>query len=372
LRATTYHQTNLVEGLEAFVSRGDWMEAITSSDLAKPLDDRCMSKVATVKISILEQSTLSENGLAADAIHNTVLLAQEADYVGYERLWLSEHHNMSILQGSSPEVLLAALGSKTSRIRIGSGGVMLPNHSALKVAEHFRVLEALFPGRVDCGIGRASGGDPYSSSLLNPPKDVDFAEQVRQLDRFFHDAYPRVAAMPKVKGAPPLWLLSAGSHANSGQMAAENGMGLAVALFINPAATKEAVTAYRRNFKPSEEFPEPKVIIALNVVAADNTSKLKDMKKASDYFRLMRDNGTYPPAVPSPSSLARVEFSRNQVAYLDQIANREVTGLIDDVVGQIKARAAAYDADEVMLTMMAHDIEDKIRAFHQLADRIAE
>lgn len=323
-----------------------------------------------MKISILEQSTLSENGSAADAIQNTLLLAREADYLGYERLWLSEHHNMSILQGSSPEVLLAAVGSKTNRIRLGSGGVMLPNHSAYKVAENFRVLEALFPGRIDCGIGRASGGDGYSTALLNPPEDIDFPDQVAQLERFFHDSYPKAVAMPKVTTAPPLWLLSAGSHPESGRMAAEKGMGLAIALFINPSATSEAVDNYRKNFKPSPEVPEPRVLVALNLVAADTSSKLEELKKASDYFRLMRDSGNYPTSVPSPQTLHNMKFNVNQLSYLDKIANREVTGLIDDVIDKIHERAQAYGADEVMLTMMAFDIDDKIRAFHQIADRI--
>jgi luciferase family oxidoreductase group 1 len=277
---------------------------------------------------------------------------------------------MSILQGSSPEVLLAAVGSKTDRIRLGSGGIMLPNHSAYKVAENFRVLEALFPGRIDCGIGRASGGDPYSTTLLNPPEGIDFPQQVGQLERFFHDEHQKAIAMPKVDGAPSLWLLSAGSHPESGRMAAEKGMGLAIALFINPAATREAVNLYRRNFRPSPEFPEPRVLIALNFVGADTPAKLAELKKASDYFRLMRDSGNYPKAVPSPDTLDRIDFSASQKAYLDQIANREVIGLIDDAVAEISARGAAYDADEVMLTMMCFDIEDKIRAFHQIADRI--
>nr|WP_281409604.1 MsnO8 family LLM class oxidoreductase [Martelella sp. HB161492] len=323
-----------------------------------------------VKISILEQSALSEDSTAADAIQNTVWLAREADYLGYERFWLSEHHNMRILQGASPEVLLAAVGAKTDRIRLGSGGVMLPNYSAYKVAENFRVLEALFPGRIDCGIGRASGGDPQATLFLNPPKGIDFPDQVAQLERFFHGGYPQTTAMPDVTGAPPLWLLSAGGHPDSGRLAAERGMGLAIALFINPAATEAAVRRYRETFRPSPEFPEPRVLIALNCVTADTTEKLADMKKASDYFRLMRDSGTYPQAVPAPDGLRTLVFSDRQATYLGMIANREVTGLIDDVAAGIRARAAAYDADEVMLTMMTFDIEDKVRAFHQIADRL--
>jgi luciferase family oxidoreductase group 1 len=224
-----------------------------------------------MKLSILEQSALSEGSTAAEAIANTVALAREADRLGYHRLWLSEHHNLSILQGSVPEVLLASIGARTQRIRIGSGGVMLPNHSPYHVAEAFRTLEALYPGRVDCGIGRASGGDAYSRSLLIPASEsgTDFPAQVDQLEGFFHDECKRAMAMPTVSSTPQMWLLSAGGHADSGQLAAEKGMGLALALFINPDASIEAAQRYRRNFQASREITEPRVAIAVNAVCAE-------------------------------------------------------------------------------------------------------
>jgi luciferase family oxidoreductase group 1 len=146
-----------------------------------------------LKLSILEQSTLSDNASASDAISNTIAVAIEADRLGYTRIWLSEHHNLNILQGSSPEILLAAIGAQTERIRIGSGGVMLPNHSPYHVAENLRVLEALYPGRIDCGIGRASGGDSFSRSLLssNTGPGTNFDQRLVQLERHFHDECAR-------------------------------------------------------------------------------------------------------------------------------------------------------------------------------------
>ena len=193
-----------------------------------------------MKLSVLEQSSLSEGSPAAEAISNTVALSKELDRLGYSRIWLSEHHNLNILQGSTPEVLLAAIGAQTTRIRLGSGGVMLPNHSAYHIAENFRTLEALYPGRVDCGISRASGGDSYSRSLLMPTPDAwgDFGDQADQLAGFFHDTCKRAFAMPLIANAPPIWLLSAGSNAASGKLAAEKGMELAVALFINTDARR--------------------------------------------------------------------------------------------------------------------------------------
>lgn len=322
-----------------------------------------------MKLSILEQSTLAEHSSASQAIANTVVLAREADRLGYERIWLSEHHNMSVLQGSSPEVLLSSIGAQTQRIRIGSGGVMLPNHSAYRVAENFRTLEALYPARVDCGIGRASGGDMYARSLLNPVAGSadDFVEQVDQLDRYFHDECKRALAMPTVERVPPMWLLSAGGHSRSGALAAEKGMGLAVALFINPDASAEAVQAYRQEFRPSAEFSIPRVLIALNVVCAETPEKLAELKKASDYFRLMRDSGRYPRSVPSSATLADVTFGEEAEDYLRKIANREVTGTPAEVREKLLERAQAYDADEVMLAMMVNRLDDKIETIRLLA-----
>jgi luciferase family oxidoreductase group 1 len=158
---------------------------------------------------------------------------------------------------------------------------MLPNHSPYHVAENFRVLEALYPGRIDCGIGRASGGDPFSRSLLssNTGLGTNFDQRLSQLEQHFHDECERALAMPTVKTAPPIWLLSGGGHADSGLLAAEKGLGLALALFINPFATPEAVKQYRGRFKPSPEFSEPRVVVALNVVCAADESKVAGAKE---------------------------------------------------------------------------------------------
>src|SRR5277367_2773016 len=323
-----------------------------------------------MRLSVLEQSTLSEGSSATEAIANTVSLARVIDQLGYSRIWLSEHHNLNILQGSTPEVLLASIGAQTTRIRLGSGGVMLPNHSAYHIAENFRTLEALYPGRVDCGIGRASGGDSYSRSLLVPTPDAwgDFGDQADQLAGFFHDTCKRAFAMPVVTSAPPIWLLSAGSNAASGNLAAEKGMGLAVALFINPDASAEAVRQYRKNFRPSKDVPEPKVMIAVNAVVAATPEKLKEQKKISDFLRLMRDSGRYPTSVPTPEAMRGVHIDAKQEAYLTRIANREVVGLPSEAKKQILERAKNYDADEVLLTMITHKLSDKIESYRLLAE----
>jgi luciferase family oxidoreductase group 1 len=323
-----------------------------------------------MKLSVLDQSTLSEGSSASEAIADTVSLAREVDRFGYNRIWLSEHHNVTVLQGSTPEVLLASIGAQTTRIRLGSGGVMLPNHSAYHIAENFRTLEALYPGRVDCGIGRASGGDSYSRSLLVPTPDAwgEFGDQADQLAGYFHDTCKRAFAMPTVASAPPMWLLSAGSNASSGKLAADKGMGLAVALFINPDASPEAVGQYKRSFKPSKEFPEPRVMIAVNLVTAADTEKLQELKKTSDFLRIMRDSGRYPSVVPAFERVKGIGFGADQLEHLRRISNREITGLPLEAKHQIVERAKRYDADEVMLTMITHTLSDKIEAYRLLAE----
>jgi luciferase family oxidoreductase group 1 len=329
---------------------------------------RCQSE-ADLKLSILEQSTLSDNASASDAISNTIAVAIEADRLGYTRIWLSEHHNLNILQGSSPEILLAAIGAQTERIRIGSGGVMLPTYSPYHVAENFRVLEALYPGRIDCGIGRASGGDSFSRSLLSSDTGLgtNFDQRLNQLKRHFHDECKRALAMPTVKTVPPIWLLSGGGHANSGILAAEKGLGLALALFINPFATPEAVKQYRDHFKPSSEFSEPRVVVALNVVCAADESKLQELKKTSDLFRLMRDSGNYLLNVPGPNTIDKVRMDGRDEKYLQKISKREVVGTPDAVNEQIRQRAEEFGADEIMLTMMYYSLSDKIDTLRLLA-----
>src|ERR1700722_19832863 len=204
--------------------------------------------------------------------------------------------------------------------------------------------------------------------MPTPDAGGDFTDQADQLAAFFHDTCKRAFAMPSIKSAPPIWLLSAGSNAASGKLAAEKGMGLAVALFINPDASAEAARQYRQNFRPSKEFPEPKVMIAVNAVVAATPEKLQEQKKISDFLRLMRDSGRYPTSVPTPEAIKDVHFGAKEADYLARIGNREVVGLPSEAKKQILERAKNYEADEVLLTMITHRLSDKIESYRLLAE----
>lgn len=223
-----------------------------------------------IKLSVLDQSQVRRNGTARQALQESGELIQLAEQLGYTRYWVSEHHNFKMVAGTAPEVLIPYLASKTKTIKVGSGGIMLPNHSALKVAENFGLLEALFPERIDLGIGRAPGGDRLSSHLLNPSNtfsEKEFFQQLINVQAFLRGeetpdtVHEKVKSYPNPEEIPDLWLLT--SSGGSAQFAAHFGMGLSFAQFINPEGGPDTAEFYRHNFKPSPELKEPKVNVGI-------------------------------------------------------------------------------------------------------------
>ena len=253
-----------------------------------------MTIAAKIRLNVLDQSPIRPGGTPRQAILETVALAQLADRLGYTRYWVSEHHNTSTLAGSTPEVLLAHLGNHTERIRLGSGGIMLPHYSALKVAENFRMLETLFPGRIDLGMGRAPGGDRLTAHALNPHNtfsEQDFVEQLLDLQAFLRDEqvpdtiHERVMAIPQAPTQPELWLLS--SSGQSGLFAAHLGMAFSFAQFINGHGGPQAVRTYRERFRPSPELAAPLANVAEFVLCADTEEKARYLRAAMD-LQLLR------------------------------------------------------------------------------------
>ena len=243
-----------------------------------------------LKLSILDQTPIRRNSNAREALEESVALVRLAEKAGYVRYWISEHHNMATLACAAPEVLLARLGAETSRIRLGSGGIMLPNHSALKVAENFRLLEALFPGRIDLGIGRAPGGDRLTASLLNPGNTFDPQEYVQQiitLKAFLNDdstadsVHEKVKAIPRIPTAPALWMLT--SSGESAYLAAHFGMALSFAQFINPMGGPESVQQYRKRFVPSDALAAPQASVGIFAFCGDTEEKAARVQAVMDY-----------------------------------------------------------------------------------------
>ena len=326
-----------------------------------------------LKLSVLDQSPVRQGGTARQALLETVTLAQHAEALGYHRFWVSEHHNTESLAGTAPEVLLAHLGGQTRRIRLGSGGVMLPHYSALKVAESFRLLEALFPGRIDLGIGRAPGADRLTAQLLNPNNqfnEQDFIDQLIDLERYLTDtaepgtAQAKVKAAPLIDTAPELWLLS--SSGQSGLFAAYLGMAFTFAHFINPHGGPDMVRLYRERFRPSARLAQPQASVAIFVLCADTEQKAAELEGTLALQMTLLESGHRGPTPPyevvrdfaySPEQRARVVYNRQ----------RMISGTPTQVKQKLEQLAADYGVAEILAVTITHDFADRLRSYELLA-----
>ena len=334
-------------------------------------------KTSSLKLSVLDQSPVRQGGTARQALLETVTLAQRAEALGYHRYWVSEHHNTESLAGTAPEVLLAHLGGQTSRIRLGSGGVMLPHYSALKVAESFRLLEALFPGRIDLGIGRAPGADRLTAQLLNPSNqfnEQDFIDQLIDLERYLTDtaepgtAQAKVKAAPITDTAPEMWLLS--SSGQSGLFAAYLGMAFTFAHFINPHGGPEMVRLYRERFRPSARLAQAQASVAIFVLCADTEQKAAELEDTLALQMTLLESGHRGPTPPyevvrdfaySPEQRARVAYNRQ----------RMISGTPKQVKHKLEQLAADYGVAEILAVTITHDFADRLRSYELLAEAFA-
>ena len=287
----------------------------------------------SLKLSILDQSPIAEGMSPEAALENTVKLAQYAENLGYNRFWVSEHHDTNSLAGSSPEVLIAHLAAKTERIRVGSGGVMLPHYSAYKVAENFRVLEGLNPGRIDLGIGRAPGGMPRASLALNNGsyRDVNqYPEQIDDLLGYLTDELPEtnpyegLQASPIIGSTPDVWML--GSSPSSAMLAAEKGLPYTFAQFINGEGGPSYTREYRKNFNPSKVLNQPKNMAAVFVICAETDKEAERVASSIDLSMIMMEQGMRSNGTPSPEKAAAYQYSPFERARIMENRKRMVVG----------------------------------------------
>lgn len=325
----------------------------------------------TIKLSILDQSVVRKGGTAAEAVANTIQAAKLADELGYHRFWVSEHHNSAMIAGSAPEVLMVKLADETRHIRIGSGGIMMPNHSTLKVAENFRMLETLFPGRIDLGMGRAPGGDRITASLLNPANsfsEESYLTQLEHLQAYFKDEagtqYGPILAVPQSAGIPEQWVLC--SSGGSAAIAAKYGLGLVIAKFINGYASREIVDNYRFRFKKGV-YDTPREILAVFVICAETEEKAAQMRKAVDYVLLQFERGKFEP-LSHYSEIADYIFSPEEEAQIRNNRGRLISGTARQVKDQLTALAEEFDVDELIISTMAFEEADRLQGFRLLAE----
>ena len=328
--------------------------------------------MSNLKLGILDQSIVHHGRTAQDALNETIATVKLAEEKGYTRFWVSEHHNSTFIAGSAPELLMVKLASETKHIRIGSGGIMLPNHSTLKVAENFRLLETLFPGRIDLGMGRAPGGDRITASLLNPSNTFSEESYLKQLDHlqhFFTDSaatpYGPLLAVPQAQSIPQQWILC--SSGGSAAIAAKFGMGLALAKFINGSATPAIIKDYRKHFKPSAEFKEPKALLSISVLCADTEKEAGEMRKYIDYVLIQFEQGKFD-GFGDAEVIKKYVFTPNELERIKFNSGRVISGTKEQVKDQLIKLADAFEVDELMVSVMAHDPQARKRSFELLAE----
>jgi luciferase family oxidoreductase group 1 len=331
-----------------------------------------------MRLSVLDQSMTASGRSPADAIRETLALGPLLEALGYHRFWLSEHHNSGSVAGSAPEVLLAALAATTSTIRLGSAGIMLPHYSALKVAEAFRVLEALAPGRIDLGVGRAPGSDRRTSYALNPHPDEAvnaFPSQLRDLMAWVAQAplpenhpFRGVEAQPTGPGSPQIWML--GSSTYGAQVAAFFGLPFCYAYFFTEGqGAMEALRLYRENYRPSAAHPRPHSAIAVSALAAETQDEAFRLHSSRESWRAEFERGRFVP-LPTPEEAALYPFTPAELQRQADGRARAAIGTPDLVARRLGEIAASHQADEVVIVTAAHDPAARRRSFRLIADEL--
>ncbi|XZF15030.1 LLM class flavin-dependent oxidoreductase [Chitinophagaceae bacterium MMS25-I14] len=327
-----------------------------------------------MKLSILDQSPIRKGSNAHEALQETTALAQFADKAGYTRFWVSEHHNTQALAGTSPEVLIAHLAANTKRIRIGSGGVMLPHYSSLKVAENFRLLETLYPNRIDLGMGRAPGGDRLTAAVLNPANSFsedNFVQQLADLQAYLSGSseagtiHEKIKAMPDATTVPEQWILS--SSGQSGYFAAHFGMGFSFAHFINPDGGPQAVKMYKNRFQPSEYLHKPEANMAIFVYCSEDEEQIRQQQAISDYrFYQLETKGRLDPVdYNDVKDMAYSDTEQQRILYNRR---RTVIGKPDFVKARLEALAEEYGVDEIIAANITQSFQERIRSYELLAE----
>ncbi len=321
-------------------------------------------------LSVLDQSPVRSGGTAAAAVQETLELAELCDRLGYRRYWLAEHHATPGLAGSCPEVLIGPVAARTERIRVGSGGVMLQHYSALKVAEQFRMLETLHPGRIDLGIGRAPGSDQRTARALREA-DAWFPQQVADVLAYLRDELPDshphagVRATPACPTAPEPWLL--GSTDQSAMLAAHFGTAFSFAHFIVGEGGPEVVRGYRRAFRPSAWLPEPRASAAVFVVCADTDAEAVRLVRSRELFILGLYTGRLRP-YPSVEEAETYPYTPRELAIVENARRRSVAGSPAAVRERLLAFAAEHDVEELVVVTITHDPKARRRSYELLAD----
>ncbi|HEX4367011.1 MAG TPA: LLM class flavin-dependent oxidoreductase [Rhodopila sp.] len=328
-----------------------------------------------LRLSVLDQSTIVTGRSPDESIRESIALAQLCEALGYDRYWCAEHHNSDSQAGTAPEILIAAIAATTQRIRVGSAGVMLPHYSALKVAEQFRVLDAIAPGRIDLGLGRAPGSDGRTAYALNPRADTasdQFPADVRDLLAWLsgtklieNHPFREIRAQPGGPTTPEVWIL--GSSDYGAQVAAYFGLPFCFAHFITDGRGVEpAMAVYREGYRPSEAHPTPHAALCVWAMAADTQEEAARLFQSRLVSRMNRDRGIFA-ALPSPEEAMANVYSGGEAERAQRMQSRALFGTPDVVAGKLRALATTFDVEEIAVLTTLHDKQARRHSYALLA-----
>ncbi|WP_373688845.1 LLM class flavin-dependent oxidoreductase [Verrucosispora sioxanthis] len=326
-----------------------------------------------VPLSVLDLAPVAAGASAGEALRHTTELARRADELGYHRFWVAEHHNMPAIASSAPAVLIAHLAAHTTDIRLGSGGVMLPNHAPLVVAEQFGTLEALYPGRIDLGIGRAPGTDQVTALALRRTMEglsaEGFPRELNDLMGYFDEtASGRITATPGRGQRPAVWLL--GSSGFSAQLAGALGLPFSFAHHFSAQNTLPALALYRQSFRPSRWLERPYAMVAVNAVCAESDERAEWLAGPAGLSFLRLRSGR-PEPLASPDEAAAYPYTDVEREFLAQRRQGQASGSPETVRRQLSELLESTDADELMVTTMVYDVADRVRSFELIATEVA-
>ncbi|MDX2143123.1 MAG: LLM class flavin-dependent oxidoreductase [Rhodospirillaceae bacterium] len=325
-------------------------------------------------LSVLDQSPIRSGGTAFDAIEETVKLAQATEKLGYHRYWLAEHHGTEGLAGCSPEVLIARVAAATKTMRVGSGGVMLSHYSPLKVAENFALLQTMYPGRIDLGLGRAPGGDYLTSVAMQYGSEIGveyYPTKVVDLKAFLTGSEPANKALAKVKvtprpAVPPeMWLL--GSSDESAKLAAMFGLPYSFAHFINPIGAQNILANYSENFQPSDLLAQPKASMCVGVICAPTGAAADRLALSRGLWRVMLDKGALGP-YPTPEEAEAYPYTEQERRTAEKSRRTAIIGDPPTVKAGLERMAEDHGVDEIMVVTICHDFTARLRSYELIAE----
>lgn len=324
------------------------------------------------RFSVLDVLPTSDEVSPTESLRRAGALARHVDQLGYHRLWFAEHHGMRTIASAVPELLIAHVAPMTTHIRVGAGGVMLPNHSPLRVVEQYRTLHALHPGRIDLGIGRAAGTDPLTSHALAAHPEADFSQLFDELQAFATESFPKkhpfrkIRVTPQGVALPPIWML--GSSGGSASLAGEIGAGYAFAGHFSPIPAGPAVRMYKESFQPSAHFPTPEVMIAVSVICAEDAALAKAFAHILAASVQEMFTGVRAP-IPTVEEALSIDMPERDIRRsMGPLGQQIIFGDPSRVKVAIEEAVEAAEADEVMVMTIIHDHEARLASYSLLAD----